>query len=51
VAPILVALFVVPPIKGERIPALWPRALAALLGIAPWLRHNPPCGFFGAPRP
>ena len=32
----LVAFFVVPPIKGESIPALWPRFLAALLVNAAW---------------
>ena len=32
----LVAFFVVPPIKGEPIPALWPRFLAALLLNAAW---------------
>jgi hypothetical protein len=32
----LVAFFVVPPIKGEPIPALWPRFLAALLVNAAW---------------
>jgi hypothetical protein len=32
----LVAFFVVPPMKGEPIPALWPRFLAALLVNAAW---------------
>jgi hypothetical protein len=32
----LVAFFVVPPIKGEPIPALWPRFLAALFVNAAW---------------
>ena len=32
----LVAFLVVPPIKGEPIPALWPRFLAALLVNAAW---------------
>jgi hypothetical protein len=32
----LVAFFVVPPIKGEPIPELWPRFLAALLLNATW---------------
>jgi hypothetical protein len=32
----LVASFVVPPLKGESIPALWPRFLAALLVNAAW---------------
>lgn len=32
----LVAFFVMPPIKGEPIPALWPRFLAALLVNAAW---------------
>jgi hypothetical protein len=32
----LVAFFVVPPMKGEPIPALWPRLLAALLVNAAW---------------
>ncbi len=32
----LVAFFVVPPIKGEPVPALWPRFLAALLVNAAW---------------
>jgi hypothetical protein len=32
----LVAFFVVPPIRGEPIPALWPRFLAALLVNAAW---------------
>ena len=32
----LVAFLVVPPIKGEPIPALWPRFLAALLANAAW---------------
>ena len=32
----LVAFFVVPPIKGEPIPSLWPRFLAALLVNAAW---------------
>jgi hypothetical protein len=32
----LVAFFVVPPIKGEPIPALWPRLFAALLVNAAW---------------
>jgi hypothetical protein len=36
VALTLVAFFVVPPIKGEPIPALWPRFLAALLVNAAW---------------
>jgi hypothetical protein len=32
----LVAFFVVPPIKGEPVPALWPRFMAALLVNAAW---------------
>lgn len=36
VALTLVAFFVVPPIKGEPIPELWPRFLAALLVNAAW---------------
>ena len=32
----LVAFFVVPPIKGEPVPALWPRFLAALMVNAAW---------------
>ncbi len=32
----LVAFFVVPPIKGQPIPALWPRFLSALLVNAAW---------------
>jgi hypothetical protein len=32
----LVAFLVVPPLKGEPIPALWPRFLAALLVNAAW---------------
>lgn len=36
VATSLVALFVMPPIKGEPIPALWPRLLVALLVNAAW---------------
>jgi hypothetical protein len=36
VALTLVALFVVPPIKGESIPELWPRFLAALLVNGAW---------------
>jgi hypothetical protein len=32
----LVAFLVVPPIKGEPVPALWPRFLAALLVNAAW---------------
>ena len=32
----LVAFFMVSPIKGEPIPALWPRFLAALLVNAAW---------------
>ena len=36
VALTLVAFFVVPPLKGEPIPALWPRFLAALLVNAAW---------------
>jgi hypothetical protein len=48
----LTAFFIVPPIKGEPIPALWPRFLASLLVTGAW-------GFgtglflkiFGATRP
>jgi hypothetical protein len=36
VALTLVAFFVVPPIKGEPIPELWPRFLAALLLNGTW---------------
>jgi hypothetical protein len=36
VALALVAFFVVPPIKGEPIPELWPRFLAALLVNGAW---------------
>ncbi len=36
VALTLVAFFVVPPIKGEPIPELWPRFLAALLVNGAW---------------
>ena len=32
----LVAFFVVPPLKGEAIPALWPRFLASLLVNGAW---------------
>ncbi|MGC2409789.1 MAG: hypothetical protein WA441_07320 [Methyloceanibacter sp.] len=36
VALTLVAFFVVPPLKGEAIPALWPRFVAALLVNGAW---------------
>jgi len=36
VALTLVAFFVVPPIKGEPVPELWPRFLAALLVNGAW---------------
>ena len=32
----LVAFFVVPPLKGQQIPVLWPRMLASLLVNSVW---------------
>jgi hypothetical protein len=51
VAPILVAIFVVPPIKGRAHPrAVAVRAAGVSRQQRLWLRHSLPCGFFGAPR-
>jgi hypothetical protein len=36
VAPPLVAFFVVPPLKGQPIPALWPRILASIFLNSVW---------------
>jgi hypothetical protein len=47
----LVAFFVVPPIKGEAIPALWPRFLASLLVNGAWgFGTGPFLRLFGAAR-